>query len=108
MQAGYTWEGWFSAPVASFAFILLPAFCNIVVGVHQIAINSSASSSEGSCSCLLQVQGIRWLVPSGIPLVSGATVMLELPILLLFSLSRTPQDNSLVCMTIFLHLDSDS
>lgn len=43
MQAGYTWEGWFSALMASFAFILLPTICNIVVGVHQIAINSPAS-----------------------------------------------------------------
>lgn len=34
--------------------------------------------------------------------------MLELPVLLLFSLSRTPQDNSLVCMTTFLQLDPDS
>lgn len=44
MQAGYTWEGWFSALMASFALILLPTICNIVVGVHQIAVNSSASS----------------------------------------------------------------
>ena len=44
MQAGYTWEGWVSALVASFAFILLPTICNTVVGVHQIAINSSSSS----------------------------------------------------------------
>lgn len=42
--AGYTGEGRFSALAGSFALLLLPTICNIVVGVHQTAINGAAYS----------------------------------------------------------------
>ena len=44
MPTGPAWEGWFSALMVSFPFILLLTICNIVVGAHQIAINSAAGS----------------------------------------------------------------
>lgn len=59
MQAGYTWEGWFSAPVASSAFILLPAIRNRAVGVHQIAISSSSRSWGAAGAAAYKCRGAR-------------------------------------------------
>lgn len=57
MQAEYTWEGWFSALMVSFAFILLLTICNVVVGTHQILFTLQPAPEGAVWAVCYRVRG---------------------------------------------------